>query len=139
MIEGRVPALYVMVVADGTSAKVGALETASNALARLSRVQAAHRHREPTASFPMALAVVLEIADLPIKGDHDSDSEERWAELEHLESALRLVLARRLGRVARWTDWIHIDESMSLGQWVGSVEQAWSEVCSLGGPEGAVR
>lgn len=132
MIQGRAPALYVMAVADGSSAKVGALETADNALARLSRVQAAHRRREPTASFPMALAVVLEVVDLPIAGDRDADSEERWAELEHLESALRLVLARRLGRVARWTDWIHINEPISPDELATVVDEAWSEVCSLG-------
>jgi hypothetical protein len=41
----------------------------------------------------MHLAVVIEVEDLPIAGDHDSDSEERWAELEHMESALRFVHA----------------------------------------------
>ena len=56
----------------------------------------------------MRLAVVIEISDLAIAGDDDAESEERWAEVEHLESAVRFVLARLLGRVAQWTDWIHV-------------------------------
>lgn len=132
IIDGRAPALYVMTMANGVSAKVGALEAARNAGTRLSDVQRDHRRREPEGSFPLSLVVVLEIVDLPIAGDHDVDSEERWAELEHLESALRLVLARRHGRLARWTDWIHLDTPMSTDQWVTSVREAWEEVCSLG-------
>lgn len=131
-IEGRLPALYVMIVASGTSAKVGALEAATNAPVRLSRVQAAHRRREPNAGYPMRLAVVLELCDLPIAGDHDIESEERWAEVEHLESALRLVLARRLGRLARWTDWIHVQRPLTDAEWVGEIEKAWIEVRRVG-------
>ncbi len=80
----------------------------------------------------MTLAVVLEITDLPIAGDHDADSEERWAEVEHLEAALRLTLARRLGRVARWTDWIHLHRPLSVEGWISEVERAWVEVSELG-------
>ena len=130
-IEGRTPALYVMVTSDGLAAKVGALESSANAEKRLRRVDAAHRVREP-ASSPIRLAVVVELEDLPIAGDHDADSEERWAEVEHLESALRLVLARRLGRVSRWTDWIQLDRSLESDAWVAAVEAGWLEVCQLG-------
>lgn len=80
----------------------------------------------------MKLAVVLEISDLPISGDHDADSEERWAEVEHLESALRLTLARRLGNVARWTDWIHLARPVEDDTWETTIEAAWSEVVALG-------
>jgi hypothetical protein len=80
----------------------------------------------------MTLAVVLEVSDLPIAGDHDVDSEERWAELEHLETALRLALARRLGSIARWTDWIHLAQPLSSDRWPVEVESAWADVSRLG-------
>jgi len=121
-----------MVVAGGMSAKVGALEVATNASARLLRVQAAHRRREPEAGYPMRLAVVLEICDLPMGVDHDLDWEERWAEVEHLESALRLVLSRRLGRLARWTDWIYVQRPLTDAQWVEQIVDAWTEVGRIG-------
>lgn len=130
---GRLPALYVMVTADGHAAKVGALESAANAWARLRRVEAHHRKLVVgAAGYAMRLAVVAELADLAIGGDHDVESEERWAEVEHLESALRLVLARRLGRVARWTDWIHVDSALSNDEWARAVEEAWHDVDALG-------
>lgn len=127
------PALYVMVLASGRAAKVGALEAATNAPERLRRVEADHRRRDPDAAgYPMRLAVIIEISDLPIAGDHDAESEERWAEVEHLESALRLVLARRLGRVARWTDWIHMHHKLTESGWEREVQEAWCEVRNLG-------
>ena len=133
LIEGRRPALYVMILAHGGSAKIGALESTLNATIRLGRVQAAHRRRDADDScYPMRLAVVIEIEDLPIAGDHDADSEERWAEVEHLESALRLVLARRLGRLARWTDWIHIETAIDDAEWPRLIDEAWDDVVALG-------
>lgn len=131
-INGRLTALYVMVVADGTTAKIGALEAASNAPARLVQVQRAHSRREPQASYPMRLAVVLEICDLPMGRERDLDSEERWAEVEHLESALRLVLSRRLGRLARWPDWIHVQRPLADAQSVEQIQDAWIEVGRIG-------
>lgn len=128
-VDGRHPALYVMVAADGLTAKVGALEAAANAPQRLRRVDAAHRIRHDSpSSFPIRLAVVVELEDLAITGDRDEDSEERWAEVEHLESALRLALARRVGRLARWSDWIHVDVAMDDSEWKRQVEDAWSDV-----------
>ena len=137
-IDGRLPAVYVMVLADGQGAKVGALEAAANAPVRLKRVQEAHRRREPGAAYPMRLVVVLEIADLAISGDHDVDSEERWAEVEHLEAALRLSLARRVGRLARWADWIHVDRALDDTEWVGVVQTAWTEVTKIGRNDAAI-
>lgn len=130
-IEGRTPALYVMVVADGRAAKVGALESAANAEKRVRRVEAAHLARQSDAGS-VRLAVVVELEDVAIAGDRDADSEERWAGVEHLESALRLVLARRLGRVARWTDWILLDHALTDDAWVAAVEAAWPEIEHFG-------
>lgn len=48
--------------------------------------------------------------------------------VEHLESALRLSLARRLGRVARWADWIELDPPLADdAAWLDAVHAAWTE------------
>ena len=132
--EGTAAALYVMVTDDGCDAKVGALEKAANADRRL--LQVAKKHSTQT-SIPslegasMRLAVVAELVGLAL-GEPGDVFFERWAEVEHLESAMRLVLARRLGRLARWADWIHLDPPIDDAQWVAHVEAAWREVSRLG-------
>ena len=137
--EGTAAALYVMVTADGCDVKVGALEKAARAERRLREVAKHHLTRIPTPppeDAPMRLAVVAELDGL-VLGPPGDVFYERWAEVEHLESAMRLVLARRLGRLARWSDWIHLDQPIDDGQWVDHVEAAWLEVSRLGrdGPD----
>lgn len=127
-------ALYVMVAADGFSAKVGALEKARNAEQRLHDVAKDHPTRKPAPApecFPIRLAVVATLQGL-VLGPYGDQFYERWAQVEHLEWALRLVLARRLGRLAGWTDWIHIDKPVEDDQWSDIVEDAWQEVSRLG-------
>ena len=53
----------------------------------------------------------------------------RWAEVEHIETTLRLVLARRLGRLSPWTDWIYLDPPIVDDNWWREViVAAWEEV-----------
>lgn len=85
----------------------------------------------------IAAAIVATLEGL-VLGPYGDQFYERWAEVEHLESALRLVLARRLGRLAVWTDWIHIDKPVEEDQWSDLVQAAWGEVSRLGrGPDGS--
>ena len=94
----------------------------------------------------MRLVVVGELVDLPLghyswNGEgwtYDDGDEEgwsrRWAGVEHLESTVRLVLARRLGRFSHWADWIELDAPVGDGQWAELLQQAWQEVGALGKP-----
>lgn len=141
---GDPPALYVMVMHDGGAAKVGALESARNAAARLRRVEQKQRQRLPdTAAYPMRLAAVGEIAGLNLGQYRGTDGrwvyddrdafDRRWAEVEHLESAIRLVLARRLGRLSQWPDWITVERPLGSDEsWVEEFRSAWEEVDRLG-------
>jgi hypothetical protein len=131
---GPAAALYVMVTASGRDAKIGALEKAINAKSRLGQVNKKHPTQTPTPPPEKAhirLTVVAELQGL-VLGPPGKGFYERWAEVEHLESAMRLVLARRLGTLAAWTDWIHLKHPIDDEQWPGHVEDAWSEVCRLG-------
>ena len=48
---------------------------------------------------------------------------------------MRLSLARRVGRLARWTDWIEVDQSpMTDAAWLSAFHAAWLEVDQLGRP-----
>lgn len=91
-IAGPAAALYVMVAAHGRLAKVGALETADNAEARLRRVEAHHRRRhDDPGAYPLRTVVVGEIQGLVIgrydwhdghwhyEGGKDAFAQ-RWAE-----------------------------------------------------------
>ncbi len=135
---GETAALYVMVMAHGREAKIGAVEKAQRATERLHEVDAAlmKRGRE-AACFPIGLALVAELDGLVVgpPGNPQSTQRvtyyERWALVEHLESALRLVLARRLGSLSAATDWIHLERSMTTADWVEEVEAAWTAVCCL--------
>jgi hypothetical protein len=80
---------------------------------------------------PIRLAVVAELEGL-VLGPPGDVFNERWAEVEHLEWALRLVLARRLGRLAGWSEWIHICHPLEPDEWPGQVRAAWREVSRLG-------
>jgi hypothetical protein len=130
--DGVPAALYVMVAADGATAKVGALESAANADNRLRTVEAHHRGRnaEP-AGFPLRLVVVAELEGL-VLGEAGPTRDACWASVEHLESAMRLVLARHLGRLSGWPEWIHVDSALNADQWVAHVEAAWAVVDGLG-------
>lgn len=146
MSEGRAPALYVMVMAHGRAAKVGALESAENAPGRLRQVEQKQRRRVPDpAGYPMRLAILGELLGLNLghyrwQDDRwiydDKDAfDQRWTEVEHLESALRLVLARRLGRLSPWVDWILVDgPPLSEDAWESQFRSAWLEVDQLGRP-----
>ena len=126
---GPPSALYVMVTADGRAAKVGALEQAVNAEARLKAVEKRHRGRVPDlACYPMVLAVVMELEGIGVSGP---DGEEAWHRTTLLEGMLRYVLARRLGRLAEWTDWMHVDRQPKDG-WVAEAQRAWYELRPLG-------
>lgn len=132
-VEGLPAALYVMACADGRTAKIGALESAVNADARLRRVEAKHRmqDREP-ASHSLRLVLVADLEGLVLGTYEDPAFEERWALVEHLESAMRLALARRVGHLARWADWIQVQQPLSAENWVAHVHQAWQQVDTLG-------
>lgn len=147
-LEGPAPALYVMVMADGRAAKVGALESAANASARLHGVEQKQGARAPESGYPMRLAVVGELVGLNLGRYHWRDGvwvyddreafDQRWAEVEHLESAVRLVLARRLGRLSKWADWIHLDVPIASNDaWAAQFVTAWQEVDQLGSPSSA--
>ncbi len=85
--------------------------------------------------LPIQLVVVAELDGLAL-GVHTDEPilwEERWAEVEHLEAAMRLVLARRLGQLARRTDWIHVDRPIDADEWNRHVDAAWAEVDALRG------
>ncbi len=136
-----------MVSADGRFAKVGALESANNAANRLRGVERRHgsRHADPGA-YPLRLVVVGEIDGLVlgryrwnedhwVYGDGKVGFDQRWAEVEHLESAVRLSLARRVGRLAGWADWIRINgPPLTDEAWLSAVHAAWLEVDQIGGP-----
>lgn len=120
----------MMVAANGLSAKVGALERVDRAEGRLREVERKHRTRvEDLSNFPMRLAVVIELDGLFVNG---ADGDEMWAITTHLESAMRFVLARRVGRLAAWADWIHVDVPLSFSEWLSAVEAAWADVEVLG-------
>jgi hypothetical protein len=137
-VAGETAALYVMVMAHGREAKIGAVEKAQRAAERLREVDAAlvKRGRE-AACFPVGLAVVAELDGLVVGPPADPQSTqriryyERWALVEHLESALRLAFARRLGSLSAATNWIHLDRPLTIGEWVEEVEAAWTAVCCL--------
>ena len=134
---GQPAALYVMVAAGGSAAKIGALERAENALDRAKAVDRKQRSRlddeaQRTAYVPLRLAIVAELEGL-VLGPYDTpEFDERWAEVEHVEAALRLGLARRLGNLSRWTDWIDLDEPVPDAAWRDHVEHAWRGVTALG-------
>lgn len=127
---GPSSALYVMVTADGTAAKIGACERVDRAEGRLREVEKKQRTRtEDLAAYPIRLAIVAELKGLAVDGE---DGDEMWSITTHLESAVRLVLARRLGRLAAWSDWIHVDQPLSAELWHSEFLSAWTEVAALG-------
>jgi hypothetical protein len=118
--------------ADGTTAKIGACEVAANAAMRLRAVEAKHRGRAEPAVFPLRIVIVAELAGLVLPDDEPQPAA-HWAEVEDLESALRLALARRLGaRLSAWPEWLHLDTPVTADAWVAHVEAAWAEVDDLG-------
>ena len=124
---GPSSALYVMVTADGTAAKVGACEPCDRAEGRLREVERKQRTRvEALATYPIRLAIVAELRGLAVDGD------EMWSITTHLEGAVRFVLARRLGRLAAWPDWIHVDQPLTAASWHSEFLAAWAEVARLG-------
>jgi hypothetical protein len=142
--EGPAPALYIMVMAHGDAAKIGALEAAMNAPQRLLQVERKQRARTPEPSgYPMRLAIVGELVGLNLGCYEWRDGcwvyedrvgfDRRWAIVEHLESALRLALARRLGRLSSWPEWIEIDTPIKTDhEWEALFMDAWREVDGLG-------
>lgn len=127
---GPASGLYVMVAANGLSAKIGAVERVDRAEGRLREVERKQRTRvEDASTFPMRLAVVMELDGLFVNG---ADGHNMWAITTHLESAMRFVLARRVGRLAAWPDWIHVDSPLTFSDWLTAVEAAWIEVTALG-------
>lgn len=146
-VSGPAAALYVMVSADARFAKVGALESAGNAVTRVRSVERHHRarHGDPGA-YPLRLVVVGEIDGLVVGRYHWCDGrwvyddgkegfDQRWAEVEHLESAVRLSLARRVGGLAGWADWIRVDRPpLSDEAWLSEFHAAWLEADHIGGP-----
>jgi hypothetical protein len=145
-LDGPSAALYVIVAAHGRLAKVGALESADNVQRRLRRVERDHRTRDDDPeAHPLRVVLVGEIEGLVVGGYRWVDDgwvydggkagfDQRWAEVEHLESAVRLGVARRVGRVARWADWIEVDRpSMTDTAWLSAFQSSWLEVDQLGG------
>ena len=133
--DGASSALYVMVMADGIAAKVGALERADNAVLRLQAVERKQRIRHPDeAAYPMRLAVVAELDGLDVSGP---DADEAWSRTTHFETLMRFVLARRLGRMAAWPDWIWLDRTPKDDDWVSEMTTAWAEILRLGAGEGS--
>ena len=123
---GPASGLYVMVASNGLSAKVGAVERVDRALGRLREVERKQRTRvDDPSTCPLHLAVVMELEGLFVNG---ADGDEMWAIATHLESALRFALARRLGRLAAWPDWIHIDEPIPLA--AGYPRSRWPGITS---------
>ena len=145
VVEGPPAALYVMVAAHGRLAKVGALESAANVEARRQSIERHQRTRDDDASaYPLSVVAVGEVKGLVVgryrwvDGHWDYHGgqqgfDQRWADVEHLESAVRLCLARRLGRLSRWPDWIELDKPIGSDEaWLESFEAAWAEVDRLG-------
>jgi hypothetical protein len=137
-VAGEPAALYVMVMAHGREAKIGALEKARRAERRLREVDATlvKRGRE-AGCFPVGLALIAELDGLVVGPPGSPGSPERthyyerWALVEHLESALRVTLARRLGRLSAATDWIHVEQPLTIAGWITEVKDAWTTVCAL--------
>jgi hypothetical protein len=125
--------LYVMVTADGSKAKIGACYHAGNTLTRRRDVEKKLRSALPDEPlYPLMLAVVAEIRGLAL-GDYDDPQwDERWAEVEHLESATRLAVARRVGRLSRFVDYVEVDADRSPGSWADVLDEAWTEASRLG-------
>jgi hypothetical protein len=123
---GPESAVYVMVSGNGTLAKVGALEKAENAWQRLGQVRSKQRSRGQ--DDDVRLVFVAELRGLRLGGHADDAWLARWEELAHNEAALRLALARRLGRLHGWPDWICVDEPLSDAGWHAEVRTAWDDV-----------
>jgi hypothetical protein len=122
-----------MVTADQLLAKVGALESVANAESRLLGVGKKQRDRSmDLVCYPIRLAVIAELEDVVLP--HDSGYDERWAKVEHVESAVRLALARQVGRLHRWTDWVHVERPIKLQQWTELVQRTWLDVERIGVP-----
>lgn len=127
---GPSSALYLMVTADGRAAKVGACERVDRAEGRLREVERKQRTRsEDEANYPIRLAIVAELNGLAVDGD---DGEELWSVTTHLESAVRFVLARRLGHLSAWPVWVHVDRPLDADEWLPTFMAAWTEVAALG-------
>jgi hypothetical protein len=138
----RAAALYVMVTADGRHAKVGFVEAEDHAPARLRAVQHDQMKKKAIAEegFPLSFGVVA-VVDGLVLGSPKHDPEvylQRIAEVEHLESALRLVLARRLGSFRGWPEWIVTDKPVDAERWVTEVKNAWAKVDELVPYDGTV-
>lgn len=129
-VEGPVAALYVMAADQGSVAKIGALEKAFNAPQRLRDVERGQRKRDHgSAGYPLALQVIAELDGLDVSG---ADADEAWSRTVHYETVMRFVIARRVGRLHLWPDWIHVDRKPDQGDWVAEVREAWTETLSIG-------
>ncbi|MCU1352585.1 MAG: hypothetical protein JWM05_1794 [Acidimicrobiales bacterium] len=128
--QGPVAALYVMEAANGGVAKIGALERSRNAEQRVRDVQRGQRKRETDpAAYPIRLAVIAELDGLDVTGP---DADEAWSRTVHYETLMRFVIARRVGRLHAWPDWIYIDRHPDQNDWAAEFRGAWSEVLSIG-------
>jgi len=145
-VDAPPAALYLMVAAHGRLAKIGALESAANAADRLRTVERHQRIRDGDSSaYPLRVVVVGEIPGLVLdpyrwtdyRWDYELGKEafdQRWAEVEHLESAVRLSLSRRVRRLA-WTDWIEVARPPETDEaWLSAFLAAWREADELGSP-----
>lgn len=133
---GPSSALYVMVTADGTAAKVGACERVDRVEGRLREVEKKQRTRiEDPAAYPIRLVIVAELKGLVVSGE---DGWEMWSITTHLETAMRLVIARRLGHLSGWADWLHLEQQLDAAELRSAFLAAWTEVAALGRdiPEG---
>ena len=127
-------ALYVMVAEGGRVAKVGACERLANIDRRLGEVTAKLQRNtgDPTARMRIVVKVALEGLAMRTGDDYHPQWTDIRAEVESLESAVRLALARRLGRLHGWTDFIHLDRDVEMDEWPGLVRAAWTDVQALG-------
>lgn len=127
-------ALYVMVSETGTVAKVGACERIGNVTQRLTSVERKYQRRifDPLATLRLVAKIELVGLSLFSAGDYDERWADIWAEVESLESALRLALGRRLGRMHEWTDYIHLDRAIHDDEWPSLIRTAWEQVGTLG-------
>ncbi|MEM9714570.1 MAG: hypothetical protein AAGA17_20275 [Actinomycetota bacterium] len=122
--------IYAMVTADGSKVKIGACEHGGNALRRRTAVERTLRSKfDDESLYPLELAVVSEIEGLALGDDRDEAWDERWKEVEHLESAMRLAVARRVGRLSRLVDYVEV-ERVPIS-WSETMDAAWIGVLRL--------
>ena len=123
--------MYIIATRDLSWAKVGLVSTAANVGRRRTALERANREPGSERYEPYGVLVVATFEGLTYVGPQ---AEANWHIAESLESAMRLVIAREVGKFTEHYEWLTPrapSRRFPAGGWTEVVEKAWDEVAPL--------